>query len=650
MTVRVGGSLAGRSMTNHAKAVSVEGARNPPRVPGRRARRAPRVPALPGQVRYKPLSDYGVIGNLRTVALVGMDGSVDWFCFPNFDSPSVFAALLDRDKGGRFQISPTEVSTRKQLYLPETNVLISRFLSQKGVAEVTDFMPLAVVRERVPADCLVRRVAVVRGKVDFELTCDPAFDYAREIPEPRIRPGGAVFEGRSLRLGLATKVPLTVRGHAAIGRFALAEGDSTWFLLRALSTSRSRRLPAVGEEQMKDALQETMRFWRGWSAGSTYRGRWREMVNRSALVLKLLTYEPTGAIVAAPTLGLPEVIGGARNWDYRYTWIRDAAFTLYAFLRLGYIDEVRAFMDWLLARTSDLEPDGSLRPVYRIRGGHDLPEEVLDHLEGYLGSRPVRIGNAAVDQLQLEIYGALLDAVYLYNKHGVPISHDLWTSLRRILDWLTENWQRPDRGIWEVRGKPRQFVYSNMMCWVAFDRAIRIAEKRGFPADLENWRATRDEIYERIMRKGWDKKRGSFVQCYGGSALDASALLMPLVFFVSAKDPRMTATIEAIRAELVSDSLVRRYSLDETSDGLPGREGTFSLCSFWLVEALTRAGRLDEARLMFEKVLGYASRLGLYAEELGPAGESLGNFPQAFTHLALISAAVNLDKALGETG
>jgi GH15 family glucan-1,4-alpha-glucosidase len=637
-------------MADRSKAGIVERTRDPTRISGRRTGRAPRVPVPAEQIRYKPISDYGVIGNLRTVALVGTDGSVDWFCFPHFDSPSVFAALLDRDKGGRFQISPTGETTRKQLYLPETNVLISRFLSRRGVAEVTDFMPLGTGRDRVPLDCLVRRAAVIRGNVDFELTCEPAFDYAREIPRARLRPGGAVFEGASLQLGLTTRVPLELKGHAVTGRFTLGEGDSGWFLLQALSSSRTRRLPAIGRDRLENALQETMRYWRDWSARSTYRGRWREMVSRSALVLKLLTFEPTGAIVAAPTLGLPEVIGGTRNWDYRYTWIRDAAFTLYAFLRLGFIEEVRAFMNWLLARTSDLKPDGSLRPVYRIRGGHDLPEEVLDHLEGYQGSRPVRIGNAAVDQLQMEIYGALLDAVYLYNKHGDPISYDLWSSLRRILDWLTENWQRPDNGIWEVRSEARHFVFSNMMCWVAFDRAIRVAEKRGFPADLEHWRATRDAIYEHIMREGWDKKRGAFVQCYGERALDASVLLMPLVFFVSAKDPRMVATLEAIRTELVSDSLVRRYSLEETSDGLPGREGTFSLCSFWLVEALTRAGRLDEARLIFEKALGYASRLGLYAEEIGPAGESLGNFPQAFTHLALISAAVNLDKALGKAG
>ncbi|HTT35476.1 MAG TPA: glycoside hydrolase family 15 protein [Thermoplasmata archaeon] len=628
-----------------------------PSVRRRRSSRPGRAPAdaspagpslVPPDTAYHPLSEYGIIGNLRTVALVGTDGSIDWMCFPHFDSPTCFAALLDHARGGRFRIAPVQPTTRKQLYLPDTNVLINRFLGRQGVAEVTDFMPLAQDRERVPSDCLIRRVTAIRGTVDLALDCRPAFDYAREAPRAVRCEGGAIFEGRTARLGLASPVPLEVDGPGARATFTLAEDDVAWFLLKGIGPGRHDRLASYGPSALGEVLQETVRFWRRWIARSKYRGRWREMVNRSALVLKLLTFEPTGAIVAAPTFGLPEVIGGERNWDYRYTWIRDAAFTLYAFLRLGFTEEAEGFMHWLLGRTTDLEPDGSLHPVYRIDGSHELPEIPLPHLEGYRGSRPVRIGNAAVDQLQLDIYGALLDAVYLYNKHGSPISYELWTRLRRILDWLTENWRRPDKGIWEVRSVAADFVYSNMMCWVAFDRAIRVAENRGFPADILRWRTTRDEIYEQIMRDGWDPRRGAFVQSYGASALDASTLLMPLVFFVSAKDPRMVATLDAIRGELVSDSLVRRYSTDETADGLTGREGTFSLCSFWLVEALTRAGRLDEAQLIFEKVLGHASHLGLFSEEIGSTGEALGNFPQAFTHLALISAAVNLDRALGE--
>ena len=605
--------------------------------------------APPADPRYKSLNDYGVIGNLETVALVGADGSIDWCCMPSFDSPSVFAALLDHDRGGRFRICPVEPGARKQLYLPDTNVLITRFLTRHGVGEVIDFMPLSPGRPLMHRHAILRRVKVIRGTIEFGLRCAPAFDYARETPRLRATDSGVVFEGNALRLGLASEVPLTLETSGVSAGFRLTEGSSVGLVLECLTATGCENPHPITPEEIDVALERTVRYWRAWVAKSKYRGRWREVVTRSALALKLLTYAPTGAIVAAPTCGLPESIGGGRNWDYRYTWIRDAAFTVYAFLRLGYSEEAHAFMRWLLACASDLEPNGSLHPVYRIAGGHELPEETLDHLEGYRGSRPVRIGNAAVDQFQLDLYGALMDAVYLYNKHGAPIAYDLWTTLRRMLNWLVDHWRTPDQGIWEVRSGPQRFVYSNMMCWVALDRAIRIAEKRGFPADLERWRTTRDEIYEEVMKNGWSEERGAFVQYFDGRALDASALLMPLVFFVSPRDPRMTRTLEAIREELVYDSLVRRYTLEETKDGLGGVEGTFSLCSFWLVEALTRAGRLEEAQLTFEKMLGYANHLGLYSEEIDTSGEPLGNFPQAFTHLALISAAVNLDRAMGDT-
>ena len=595
---------------------------------------------------YKNLHDYGIIGDCHTAALVGIDGSIDWFCYPTFDSPSVFAAILDHEKGGHFHIEAAEHTTRKQLYFPDTNVLITRFLSADGVGEVRDFMPIATGRE-TERHRIIRRATSVRGEVAFTLSCRPAFDYARAPHKVVLHKEGAVFRSADQTMALLTKVRLQREGPEVHAAFRLKPGQSSTFVFEGVPSPRGYEPLRLEEHDADRALRDTVRYWRTWLASSKYRGRWREMVNRSALVLKLLCYKPTGALVAAPTCSLPERIGGERNWDYRYTWIRDAAFTIYALLRIGFTEEARDFMGWLLARTSEQQSGAPLQPVYGIDGRRELDEEILAHLDGYRKSRPVRIGNAAADQLQLDIYGAVMDAVYLYNKYGSPISFDLWTHLRRILDWVSDHWKDADKGIWEVRSGPHRFVYSNMMCWVALDRGIRLADKRGFPADVDRWRKARDAIYEEVMAKGWSEKRQAFVQYYGSAALDASNLLMPLVFFVSPTDPRMLKTLDAILRELVFDNLVSRYSMQETQDGLRGSEGTFSLCTFWLVEALTRAGRLEDARIMFEKMLGYANHLGLYAEELSPSGDALGNFPQAFTHLALISAAVNLDRALG---
>jgi GH15 family glucan-1,4-alpha-glucosidase len=611
-----------------------------------------------GDMAYQPIENYGIIGNMRTAALVGMNGSIDWFCFPYFDSPSVFAAILDDEKGGRFEIAPHEGGIRtKQFYWPETNVLITRFLSPNGVGEIEDFMPAGLSRESRWHDQLVRRVRVTRGTLTFGMRCRPAFDYARAPHRTTITEHGANFQSAALSLGLATAIPLSSDERGVQAKFVLQEGQAAVFVLRRLDPEEfCDRCPS--QEETQELFERTVNYWHQWLSKCTYTGRWREMVYRSALTLKLLTFEPTGAIIAAPTCSLPETLGGVRNWDYRYTWIRDASFTVYGLLRIGFTEEADRFMEWLDARAREVEADGSLQIVYGIDGRHDLAECRLDHLDGYRGSRPVRIGNGAYQQVQLDIYGELLDSLYLYNKYVMPIGYDAWTSIRRRLNWLCDNWQQPDEGIWEVRGGRRHFVYSKLMCWVAMDRGLRLAEKRSFPADRARWLQVRDQMYEEVMAKGWSAKRQAFVQHYDSESLDASNLIMPLVFFLSPNDPRMLNTLKAINRSpkdggLVSDGLVFRYDSETGEDGLHGREGTFNMCTFWLVEALTRAGRVDraklrEARLLFERMLGYANHVGLYAEEIGGSGEALGNFPQAFTHLALISAAFNLDRALGK--
>ncbi len=607
---------------------------------------------------YKPIENYGIIGNMRTAALVGNDGSIDWYCYPRFDSPSLFAAILDDGKGGQFRIRAAGTSAKhKQFYWPDTNVLVTRFYTEDGVGEVIDYMPVGITKNQAGYHAIVRQVSTVRGSMTFQLDCEPAFDYGRTAPDITISNAGACFRTPDLSMALATRVPLERGDRGIAAKFTLAEGECQVFTFSEISPDSECKVPLFGD-QARDLFKSTVDYWRHWLSQCTYRGRWRETVQRSALALKLLTYEPTGAIVAAPTCSLPEDMGGVRNWDYRYTWIRDAAFTLYGLMRIGFTEEAASFMNWLEARCHELNPDGSLQIMYGIDGRHKLEEETLDHLEGYNGSSPVRVGNGAYDQLQLDIYGELLDSVYLFNKYGAPISYDLWTALRRMVNWVCDNWKRTDEGIWEVRSGQQHFVYSKLMCWVAVDRGIRLADKRSFPADRERWQAVRDEIYEEIMEKGWSPERQAFVQYYGSDTLDAANLMLPLVFFVSPTDPRMLKTLDAInqspeRGGLVSNGLVYRYDLNAAEDGLTGHEGTFNICTFWLVEALTRAGRsdqkrLDEARLLFEQMLGYANHLGLYAEETGQHGEALGNFPQAFTHLALISAAFNLDRALGK--
>jgi GH15 family glucan-1,4-alpha-glucosidase len=606
---------------------------------------------------YRPIEDYGLIGDMHTVALVSKDGSIDWCCLPRFDGPSVFASLLDAEQGGHFQISlQSEAMTTKQFYWPESNVLVTRFLSANGVGEVRDFMPVAGRAYDPHQRQIIRTVRAVRGTVVFRIECHPAFNYARDDHETEIIREGACFRTGDHALNLAAAVNLWKDGEGVAGDVTLDEEESTTLILRDIDPG-GRCVRTLSPEEANQAFRDTVQYWRDWLSQCTYTGRWREMVQRSALTLKLLTYEPTGAIVAAPTCSLPEDVGGVRNWDYRYTWIRDAAFSLYAFLRIGFTEEARNFIDFLSQLyTEDAAGAGPLQVLYGIDGETDVHEETLDHLEGYRGSSPVRIGNGAYDQLQLDIYGELIDAIYLHDKYGVPVSYETWQSVRTFVNWVCKNWNLTDEGVWEVRGGRQHFVYSKLMCWVAVDRGVRLAQKRSLPADVTRWRQCRNDIYEAIMTEGWNEERQAFTQKLNGHVLDASTLMMPLVRFISPGDERLLKTLDATlqspdEGGLVSNGLVYRYNTDETHDGLEGEEGTFNICTFWLVEALTRASeaepaRLEDARLIFEQMLGYANHLGLYAEETGTHGEALGNFPQAFTHLALISAAYNLDRTL----
>jgi len=597
---------------------------------------------------FQPIENYGVIGNMQSTALVGMNGSIDLLCYPDFDSPTVFAALVDDKKGGRFQIEPQLTNVRvRQLYLPETNILLTRFLAEQGVAELTDYMPIEK-SEKQPNE-IVRTVSVIKGNVNFKMCCQPRFNYASSAHRTELSDGYATFfpaDGICLPLALYSTVPLREESHDVFSEFCLRAGGTATFVF---GSARSQGQPPE-MEFVEKRFRLTAHFWKTWIAKSKYKGRWREMVNRSALMLKLLISRKHGSLIAAPTFSLPEHIGGVRNWVYRYTWLRDATFTLYALIRLGFVEETEAFIDWLKGRMNDDAERGPLQVMYGIDGRQKLDELSLDHLCGYENSRPVRIGNAAHQQLQLDIYGEMMDAVYLANKYGDATSYAGWQNAQRMLEWLGKNWQRPDEGIWEVRGGAKEFLHSRLMCWVAFDRALRLAQKRSLSGPLDRWRQTRDEIRNDIFTNFWSDKLQSFVQAKGREDLDASTLLMPMMRFISPVDPMWLSTMKAIESRLVEDTLVRRYEVENTHvDGLPGGEGSFTACSFWYAECLARAGDLEKAQLLFEKLLGYANHLGLYSEELGSDGRHLGNFPQAFTHLALISAATYLDRALSDT-
>ncbi|MFI7660973.1 glycoside hydrolase family 15 protein [Micromonospora parva] len=607
---------------------------------------------------YPAVENHGLIGDLQTAALISTDGTVDWFCAPRFDSPSVFGALLDRRNGGHFQLSPDGVDyTSKQLYLPGTPILITRFHTADGVGELLDFMPVTGA-QATDEHRLIRLVRMVRGTMRFRVQCRPRFNYGRDPFELEVHPEGDLFRSPTLTFTLAAFRDVERAFHVGdfhrdadgvSARFTLHAGDIGGVALETVGAPRAPRALSTG--QACELLAETRDHWRRWVGGSRYKGRWREVVERSAMTLKLMTYAPTGALVAAPTAGLPEQIGGQRNWDYRYTWIRDASFSVHALLRLGFTDEAQKYLLWLNARIREAR-DGAmpLQIMYRIDGSPDLPEEVLGHLEGYRGSAPVRIGNGAADQLQLDIYGEALVSLELADRNGLIAPYEGWRKTAGLMDWLCEHWNQPEDGIWETRSGRQDFTYGRVLSWVALDRAIRIARRRGRPGDIARWSAERDAIYEQVMTRGFHRERRAFVQHYGSDILDASLLAMPGLNFVSPTDPMWESTLRAMDTGLVSDSLVYRYDPSASPDGLAGTEGTFNMCTFWYVQALALAGRIDDARLTFEKMLTYSNPLGLYSEEIAPTGEQIGNFPQAFSHLSLISTATHLDELLDQQG
>ena len=591
--------------------------------------------------KYLPIEDYGIIGNLQTAALVSLTGSIDFMCFMRFDSPTIFCRLLDADHGGHFSVQPLmQDMVTKQLYLPDSNILVTRFFSEEGIAEIIDYMP---VNEQELNLAVIRKITTVRGKINFKMTCAPRFNYARDkhtlkqesdqayvfVPQTQTQPP----------MRLLSDIPLKVDDTDLSASFTLTETDTACFVLETYDNKKNRT--GSLHDYVSDTYKDTIRYWQNWVSKSTYNGRWKEMVNRSALTLKLLISHHYGSIVAAPTFSLPEAIGGERNWDYRYTWIRDAALSMHAFLQLGFMDEAAAFLQWIKNQSTNQE----LQLMFAIDGETRLDEYVLDNMDGYRHSKPVRVGNDAHKQLQMDIYGQLLETIYVFTVHGGDVTYDYWKIINGYVDQVIKNWQEPDHSIWEVRGAKREFLYSRLMCWVAMDRAIKIAERFSFPYDILKWHTVRDEIFKDVNENFWNEERQAYVQSKDSNNLDASALIMPILNIISPFSERWKKTMDAIDKELRSDVMVYRYREQKDEiDGLKGREGTFTVCSFWHVECLALMNETEKAKEHFEKMLGYANHLGLYAEQLGMKGEFLGNFPQAFTHLGLISAALQLGK------
>jgi len=606
---------------------------------------------------YPPIADYGLISDMHSCALVSTSGSIDWCCFPRFDSPALFSRILDWEKGGYFKVAPAGVQSVNRRYLPSTNILETNFQTDTGVAKLTDFMPT----HEHPAPegdedssrrrQLARILECVEGTVRFTVECIPRFDYGTIVPHAVLRDQNSGFaHGGVDAISFYCSAPLEETDGGFRSEGLLKAGEK----LYAVVTSQPRfpvgqrafgshDVEVIEKRHVDRRLDDTKRFWERWASLCTYDGENRDEVVRSALTLKALTYAPSGALLAAATTSLPEAIGGTRNWDYRFTWIRDASFALYALFIIGYRKEAQAFKDWLEWSTVGRARD--LQIMYGLGGERRLTETELPELDGYRGSRPVRVGNGAYSQFQLDIYGEIVDSAHLYRKFGGKMDMEYWDYLQRVVSFVIDHWREPDEGIWETRGGRQHFVSSKAWCWVALDRAIKAARALDLPGDVERWRKVRAEIKEDILAKGYDAERGAFVQAYGSEKLDASNLLLPLLGFISADDPRMRATIEATERELTSpEGFVFRYKRDQ--DEVAGREGTFAITTFWLADNLIALGELERARELFEKLRGCANDLGLFSEEMEPGtGAMLGNFPQAFSHLAFISTAVQLNEA-----
>lgn len=593
---------------------------------------------------YTPIEEYGFIGNLETCALVGPSGSIDWFPFPHLESESIFAAILDPERGGRFCISPVEPFEASQQYRERTNVLETTFRTSDGIATVTDFMPPAGQIDQ-PKQVLYRNVTCREGPVDLDIEFDPRFDYGRAEMTFSATEAGICAESEETQVLLEAPIDLTILDNRVTGKISVEPGDSEWFLLRCPGAEDAATDPST-------ALAATTDYWTNWAhncdrveGDCAFGGSWHELAVRSGLVLKLLTHVDAGAIAAAPTTSLPEGIGGVRNWDYRFNWLRDAGFTVQALSNLGHSAEANEYFDWFM-NVCQIDDPKELQPLYGLHGDVDLTEQELDHLAGYRNSQPVRIGNAAADQRQLDTYGELLLAVDEMLQHDRSLDDDEWDAVRSIVEYVQDAWTKPDAGIWEVRGGNKHFVYSKVLCWVALDRGIDIATRYGYDAPLDDWHDTRATIKEDVIENGYDDSVGAFMQAYGSNAIDATGLLLPIVGFLPFDDDRVQNTIAVIDDRLVEDDvLVQRYDGD---DGLPGGEGAFVLCSCWLIDALSLSGRVDDACDRFKRLMEYVNPLGLIAEEVAAGTETyLGNYPQAFSHIGIINSALYLGYAQG---